>query len=99
MSDKIPLEEKFAQLRALRDNTDDMELKVQITTYLGRMEQQLKDLKNNKGRRYIYILKVDPMVICSPSDQLFILNVSLLPGFLLRLHFQEYPLSPPNLRR
>ena len=28
----------------MSDKTDDMDLKVQITTYLGRMERNLKDL-------------------------------------------------------
>ena len=55
----LHLKEQFQYLRILRDTTSDTELKSQITTYLGRMERYLQELKDNHDRSCIYILKIE----------------------------------------
>ena len=55
----LPLNEQFRNLRILCDSTNDTELKSQITTYLDRMERQLRELKDNSARNCIYILKIE----------------------------------------
>lgn len=55
----LPLDEQFRSLRILCDGTSDAELKAQITAYLGRMERCLNELKDNRDRNCIYILKIE----------------------------------------
>ena len=54
-----PLEDQLGHLRTLRNGTDDLELKGQITAYLDRMERRLRELKNNQDKSCVYILKVE----------------------------------------
>lgn len=55
----LPFDEQFRYLHILHDTTSDTELKSQITTYLNRMERHLQELKDNRDRSCIYILKIE----------------------------------------
>lgn len=55
----LPLDDQYKYLRILRDSTSDTELKPQITSYLGRMDRHLQELKDNNDRKCIYILKIE----------------------------------------
>ena len=53
----LTIQEQFLWLRKLSDSTSDTKLKSQITEYLSREEQAIAVFKNNKDRKFLYILK------------------------------------------
>lgn len=57
LNNVLPLSELFPRLRTLRDNTADEVLKEKLTRHLNAEERGLRELKENGGREYIYVLK------------------------------------------
>lgn len=96
-----PLEVQLAHLRALQDATCDMELKGQITAYLDRMERHLRELKSNRDRSCVYILKVetdemgDDYRRITPDDRFFDWKTACAQGKWQKRRFQieKFPVT------
>lgn len=58
LNNTLPLSELSLRLRTLRDNTADEVLKEKLAQYLNFEERELRELKENGNREYIYVLKV-----------------------------------------
>lgn len=52
------LKDEYSYLRELGERTADRILRKQITAYLEGIEKGVRELKENNGRRYVYVLKV-----------------------------------------
>lgn len=52
------LRDEYSYLRELGEHTADRILRKQITAYLEGIEKEVRELKENSGKRFVYVLKV-----------------------------------------